>query len=99
MDHQIKNKTPNKFDGTVDQVKGAIKIGAGKLTGNTELQNSGKIDSVSGKAETKLADLKEKAKSAVHQVGDAIEHVGEKLTEKGFPKAGEAVRKVGDKLT
>ncbi len=37
-------------------------------------------------------------KSMSHRLGDSIERVGQKITDKGAPRVGEAVRKVGDKV-
>jgi hypothetical protein len=36
--------------------------------------------------------------SMSHRLGDSIERVGQKISDKGAPRVGEAVRKVGDKV-
>lgn len=42
--------------------------------------------------------MKPNKETFAHKVGDSIEQLGEKITEKGFPKAGEAIGRVGDKI-
>jgi hypothetical protein len=36
--------------------------------------------------------------SFAKRAGDAIERVGDSVSEKGFPKAGKAIRNLGDKI-
>lgn len=54
-----------QITGRVDQVKGAVKEAAGKLTGNTKMEVEGKLEKAAGKAETTIADLANKAEKAV----------------------------------
>lgn len=40
----------------------------------------------------------QKKESMSHRLGGSIEKVGQKISDKGAPRFGEAVRKVGDKV-
>ncbi|MGI1779328.1 CsbD family protein [Streptococcus uberis] len=51
-----------KFDAKLDQVKGSIKEGAGKLTGDKELEAEGTADKVIGKGKELVDDAKEAVK-------------------------------------
>jgi uncharacterized protein YjbJ (UPF0337 family) len=48
--------------GTTDKVKGAVKEGAGKLTGDKRTEAEGKTDQAKGKAKNAASDVKEGAK-------------------------------------
>ena len=48
--------------GTTDKVKGAVKEGAGKLTGDKRTEAEGKTDRAKGKAKNAASDVKEGAK-------------------------------------
>ena len=48
--------------GTTDKVKGAVKEGAGKLTGDKRTEAEGKTDQAKGKAKNAASDVKESAK-------------------------------------
>jgi uncharacterized protein YjbJ (UPF0337 family) len=52
----------------IDDAKGQLKEGAGKLTGDQSLENEGKADQVTGK----LKDVAEDAKDAVEGVLGSI---------------------------
>ena len=54
--------------GAADKAKGAIKEGAGKLTGDKELENEGKLDKAKGAAHNVAGDVKDAARN----VADAI---------------------------
>jgi uncharacterized protein YjbJ (UPF0337 family) len=48
--------------GTADQVKGAIKDTAGKVSGDKELQSEGKIDKAKGAARKAVGNIKDAAR-------------------------------------
>ena len=48
--------------GTTDKVKGAVKEGAGKLTGDKRTEAEGKTDQAKGKAKNAASNVKEGAK-------------------------------------
>ena len=54
--------------GAADKAKGAIKEGAGKLTGDKKLETEGKIDKVKGSAHNAAGDVKDAARN----VADAV---------------------------
>jgi len=45
--------------GAADKAKGAIKEGAGKLTGNKKLESEGKFDKAKGAAHNVAGDVKD----------------------------------------
>ena len=92
------NKEPSKLNGNLNQAAGNVKKAAGKVLNNGKMQAEGANQAASGRAEKTIAGIKEKAKNGVHVAGDAIERVGDKLTQKGFDKTGAVIRKAGDKL-
>ena len=54
----------NRIEGTKHEVKGAIKEGAGKLTGDRDLEAEGKIDKAKGSAHNAAGDVKDAARDA-----------------------------------
>lgn len=50
--------------GFAEKTKGAIKEGAGKLTGDKEMQAEGKIDKAKGSAHNVAGDVKDAARDA-----------------------------------
>ncbi len=54
----------DRIKGAADQAKGAIKEGAGKLTGDAKLKAEGQIDQVKGKVESAAGKLKDKIEDA-----------------------------------
>lgn len=50
--------------GTTDKMKGAVKEGAGRLTGDKGLEAEGKFDKAKGHAKDALHETKEAAKDA-----------------------------------
>jgi uncharacterized protein YjbJ (UPF0337 family) len=50
--------------GAADKAKGAIKEGAGKLTGDKEMEAEGKIDKAKGAAHNAAGDMKDAARDA-----------------------------------
>jgi uncharacterized protein YjbJ (UPF0337 family) len=51
--------------GAADKAKGAIKEGAGKLTGDKKLESEGKIDKAKGAAHKVAGDVKDAARDAM----------------------------------
>ena len=56
--------------GTTDKVKGAVKEGAGKLTGNKRTEAEGKTDQAKGKVKNAASDVKESAKGVRDSLKD-----------------------------
>ncbi|MSU87120.1 CsbD family protein [Streptococcus dysgalactiae subsp. dysgalactiae] len=54
-----------KFDAKLDQAKGGIKEGAGKLIGDKELQSEGAVEKALGKGKEFVDDVKDAVKGAV----------------------------------
>jgi uncharacterized protein YjbJ (UPF0337 family) len=50
--------------GAADKAKGAVKDAVGGLTGDSKLQNEGKIDKVKGAAHNAIGDVKDAVKDA-----------------------------------
>ena len=57
----------NRVDGAIDQAKGSIKEGVGKLTGDQKLQSEGMADKAAGKAESAVGGAKDTVKDAVNK--------------------------------
>jgi uncharacterized protein YjbJ (UPF0337 family) len=55
----------DRVSGAVDQAKGAVKEGIGKMTGDTKLQAEGKADKVAGKVESTVGGAKDAARDAL----------------------------------
>jgi uncharacterized protein YjbJ (UPF0337 family) len=56
--------------GTTDKVKGAVKEGAGKLTGDKRTEAEGKTDQAKGKAKNAAGKVKEGAKGVRDSLKD-----------------------------
>jgi uncharacterized protein YjbJ (UPF0337 family) len=54
----------DRIEGSAKQVKGAIKEGAGKLTGDAKLEGEGKADKAEGKIQNAVGGLKDKIREA-----------------------------------
>ena len=50
--------------GMAEKAKGSIKDGAGKLTGDNEMQAEGKVDKAKGSAHNAAGDVKDAARNA-----------------------------------
>ena len=50
--------------GSAEKAKGAIKEGAGKLSGNKDMENEGKLDKAKGSAHNVAGDVKDAARNA-----------------------------------
>ncbi len=56
----------SRIEGALDQAKGAIKEGVGKMTGDPKLQGEGLADKTKGKAESTVGG----AKDTVRDIAD-----------------------------
>ena len=65
-------KYEDEIEGKGKQVKGAIKEKLGKLTGDRELQDSGKADRTEG-------DLQEGYGKVKRRIGESVEDLGERI--------------------
>lgn len=54
-----------KFDAKLEQAKGSVKEGFGKLSGDKETETEGKIDKITGKAKEVFKDAKDTVEGAV----------------------------------
>jgi uncharacterized protein YjbJ (UPF0337 family) len=54
--------------GAADKAKGAVKEGAGKLTGDKRMENEGKIDKAKGSAHKAAGDVKDAARDAADAI-------------------------------
>ncbi|MEY9461908.1 uncharacterized protein YjbJ (UPF0337 family) [Bradyrhizobium ottawaense] len=64
MDEKGKIMDREHVKGAADKAKGAIKEGAGKLTGDKDLQAEGKMDKAKGAAHNAAGDVKDAARDA-----------------------------------
>jgi uncharacterized protein YjbJ (UPF0337 family) len=53
-----------------DDAKGRVKEAAGKLTGDKDLQNEGKLDQAEGKIKEGVDNLADKARGLLHKDKD-----------------------------
>lgn len=51
--------------GVGNQIKGAVKEAAGRVTGNERLEAEGKADKAAGKVQQKSGEFKDKARDAL----------------------------------
>lgn len=58
----------NRVSGMMDQAKGAIKEGIGKLTGDTKTQAEGKADKASGKVENAVGGAKDTVRDKTDKI-------------------------------
>lgn len=65
-------KYEDEIKGKGKQVKGAVKEGLGKLTGDRELEDSGTADRVKG-------DVQEGFGKTKRKIGEAVEDLGQKI--------------------
>ena len=54
----MKSSTKDKIIGETDEIKGKVKEGLGKLTGNRDLEEEGKDDQVKGAVRQKVGEIK-----------------------------------------
>jgi uncharacterized protein YjbJ (UPF0337 family) len=76
MDDIRKNAMDEQARGKMENLKGKVKEGAGKLTGDKDLEAEGQVDQAEGK-------IRDKAGKAVHGAADAAERLGDKLKGRG----------------
>ncbi len=55
----------NRVEGAWDKVKGNVKEGVGKVTGDEKLQAEGKADKVAGSAKSTVGGVKDAARDAL----------------------------------
>jgi uncharacterized protein YjbJ (UPF0337 family) len=55
----------DRIQGSAEQVKGKVKEVAGKVTGDTKLENEGKAEKVAGKIQNTIGGIKDTVKEAV----------------------------------
>ena len=65
-------KYEDELKGQGKQIKGAVKEGLGKLTGDRDLQDSGTADKVEG-------DVQQGFGKAKRRIGEAVEDLGERI--------------------
>lgn len=65
-------KYEDELKGQGKQIKGAVKEGLGKLTGDRDLQDSGTADKVEGDVQQGFGKVK-------RRVGEAVEDLGERI--------------------
>ena len=53
----------DRINGAANQAKGAIKEGAGKITGDTKLQTEGVLDKTKGQVESAVGGAKDTLRS------------------------------------
>jgi uncharacterized protein YjbJ (UPF0337 family) len=54
----MKPSTKDKIEGEKDNIKGKVKEGLGKLTGNRDLEDEGKDDQLKGAVQKKVGEIK-----------------------------------------
>ncbi|NLI34863.1 MAG: CsbD family protein [Deltaproteobacteria bacterium] len=54
----MKPSTKDRIKGEKDTIKGKVKEGLGKLTGNRDLEEEGKDDQLKGAARKKVGEIK-----------------------------------------
>jgi len=54
----MKSSTKDKIEGEKDTIKGMVKEGLGKLTGNRDLEAEGKDDQLEGAVRKKVGEVK-----------------------------------------
>lgn len=65
-------KYEDELKGQGKQVKGAVKEGLGKLTGDRDLEDSGTADKVEGDVQQGFGKVK-------RRIGEAVEDLGERI--------------------
>ena len=55
----------DRIQGSLDQAKGKIKEGVGKVTGDSKLETEGQADQVSGKVQNTIGGIKDKIRESV----------------------------------
>ncbi len=55
----------DRIEGSLNQAKGKIKEGVGKMTGDSKLETEGQADQVSGKVQNTVGGIKDKIRESV----------------------------------
>ncbi len=55
----------DRIEGSAEQAKGKVKEVAGKVSGDSKLENEGKADQVAGKVQNTIGGIKDTVKEAV----------------------------------
>jgi uncharacterized protein YjbJ (UPF0337 family) len=55
--HQMKDSTKDKLEGTMHELKGAVKKKVGQVTNNPDLEDEGTAEKVGGKIQKKVGDV------------------------------------------
>jgi uncharacterized protein YjbJ (UPF0337 family) len=55
----------DRIEGAGKQIKGGIKEGIGKVTGDEKLKNEGKLDKAEGKVQNTVGGIKDKVRDSV----------------------------------
>jgi len=55
----------DRIQGSAEQAKGKVKEVAGKVTGDTKLENEGKADKAAGKIQNTIGGLKDTVKESL----------------------------------
>lgn len=58
----------NRVEGAFDKVKGAVKEGVGKMTGDEKMQAEGMADKAKGKTESAVGGAKDTVRDAADKV-------------------------------
>jgi uncharacterized protein YjbJ (UPF0337 family) len=64
----------DQVEGQFDQVKGKMKQGIGKATGDPALHDEGVADELAGDVQEGVGKAKEKVGNAIKDLGDRIKH-------------------------
>jgi uncharacterized protein YjbJ (UPF0337 family) len=64
----------DQAEGQFEQVKGKMKQGIGKATGDQALQDEGAADELAGDVQEGFGKAKEKVGNAIKDLGDRIKH-------------------------
>ena len=71
----------NRISGTATDLKGQVKEGLGKVTGDTKTQAEGMADQASGTAQRALGQARDSLRDAADVVSDQASSIGEYLDE------------------
>jgi uncharacterized protein YjbJ (UPF0337 family) len=55
----------NRTEGSIEQLKGRVKEGAGKLTGDQKLESEGKAQQIGGKVQNAVGGIADSVRDAV----------------------------------
>ncbi len=72
---------PDRVSGTVNEVKGDVKEGIGKFTGDAKTQAEGMAESMAGKAQQTVGQARDALRDAADVVSEQAASVGEYLDE------------------